>query len=699
MKTLLLSLIAVSATAQVLPTTQTLYARQAVNTGGAVDAWQAPATQFAYYTFTAAGSWSASISGISAVITPSSGTAGAQTIRVAMDNFLSAGTSTGTITVTGTGGGTATLVVSTRPQQPFANFGSAPADCTNPRSTLYPGPVVCNGASGGTLLAAGVKLAYASKHAECGGMLMVRQTTSPFTTRIISGSTGATLYDSLPGSDENNNWDVASGCAAFFYLSGLTIQRYVIATGVSTPVWNAPAGHDLLSDGGPHPVSADGWYAVMVRPTGAGATAFHTVCAIQTIGLTTANQNSQTWCISMASGLDGNPAPTLVDSPGVTPPDRLGRRYFEIGATGGSYFCDFSTTTGITNCRRWEWYRSTSNNEDGVCSTSEVCWPTAHSDYFVLDGEPCMAWPYEDFRAIWAYSCFGKGTKALRPFEEGGGTGLWASIRADGRTGTAGSEYGCQDHLCWFTSYSSGVGEHTQPANMQVQAIDLRDRSLHVLVSDTMMRTPASFSYSEIPQANMSRDGCWLYYAGSGAGGNAAVNLYRKATNLCRADPPMRERAGLSIKANATKAVISYTAPSTAACTVAVSAAPFPMAHVSSLHADTSTPASDSRTGSISVGRNRQFVVGNVSALSPSTQYAARVDCGSWAYVLPFVTRAAGAGGSQISLPTSTAAEVSSSADMSSPTSLSAATTHTVAVPTGEVRYFRAAGGAIQVVL
>jgi hypothetical protein len=184
------------------------------------------------------------------------------------------------------------------------------------------------------------------------------------------------------------------------------------------------------------------------------------------------------------------------------------------------------------------------------------------------------------------------------------------------------------------------------------------------------------------------------YHAGLSA---STVNLYRKATNLCKADPPLRDRVGLAARSSATHAVISYTAPSTAACTVAVSTAPFPMAHVSTLHADTPAPALDSRAGSVSDGLRRQFVVGTVSALTPSTRYNARVDCGGWAFVVPFSTRAAGAGGAEISGAAATA-ETSTSADMSAPTALPSATTHRVTVPSG-VLYFRRSGEPVQVVL
>jgi hypothetical protein len=756
--------VGVAAHAAVIPATELIRQRQA--TGNAlIDNWQAPPTPYTYFTFTATSSWTASISGGWALVSPSSGAPGTQTVRVAADYFTTPGLRAATLTVTG-GGGTATLSLDVLPQQPFANFGSAPPDCTNPVPSLYPAPMLCNGDSGGTLIAPQSRLAYSSKHAECGGMLMVRQTISPLATRIISGVDGSVLYDNLPGSDENNNWDKASGCTAFFHLDGLTLKRRVLATGISTTVWQAPGGYDLLSDGGPHPVAEDGWYALMLRPTGAGGTRFWLVCAIQTIGLTVVNQAAQTWCIDLSAGLDGNPPPDLVDSPYLYPPDRLGRRRFEIGATGGSYWCDFSTSTGITNCRRWEWYRSVSNNENDVCSTfagtgtvsatasttltgtgtlftvefavgyslttsdgqtrritaigsntsltldtaitvsglsyvgSEVCWPTAHSDGIEIAGESYVFWPYEDYRAVAALTDVGKGQRALRSKEEGGGTTLIASIRSDGRTGQPGSEYGCQKPFCFWTSYSSYVGasEPIVPlvADLQVNLLDTRDNSLHIIASDRRMRTPAAFDYTTISQVNVSMDGCTAYYT---AGFSAIeFSVYRKATGLCLSEPPKRERIGLTARAAATHAVISYVAPTSAACTVAVATHPMPMAHVTTLHPDTAIPALDSRPGSVSNGLNRQFVVGTETPLTPSTLYHARVNCGSWAYFLQFRTRATGAGGSMISGPVATG-EISSSSDMSASSPIPSAADHLIAVPPGGVRYYRRSGGAVQVVL
>ena len=142
--------------------------------------------------------------------------------------------------------------------------------------------------------------------------------------------------------------------------------------------------------------------------------------------------------------------------------------------------------------------------------------------------------------------------------------------------------------------------------------------------------------------------------------------------------------------------MIAYTAPSSAVCQVSLGTDPA----VLSLIADTSSPADDNRAGSISSGTSRQFVAGTVSALTPSTTYYYRVQCGVlWQHFGMLRTLPAGANSHAISVSAATAAEVSANADMSSPTNLGAATTQTVTVPDGAVRYFRFTGGAIQVLL
>lgn len=145
-----------------------------------------------------------------------------------------------------------------------------------------------------------------------------------------------------------------------------------------------------------------------------------------------------------------------------------------------------------------------------------------------------------------------------------------------------------------------------------------------------------------------------------------------------------------------TKTLVTYIAPNTSACAVYL----YTNVARTTLHADTDAGGeqTDSRTGSITSGINRQLVLGTSSALTANTDYWLKLTCGTEIAIVPVRTAAAGSGTYNVVNKYSIArsGEYSSSADMSSPTAISSATTHTVPVASGAVVYYRQTGGAIK---
>lgn len=144
-----------------------------------------------------------------------------------------------------------------------------------------------------------------------------------------------------------------------------------------------------------------------------------------------------------------------------------------------------------------------------------------------------------------------------------------------------------------------------------------------------------------------------------------------------------------------TRAIIKYTAPDASACTVKL----YTDVGRKTLSDDTATGGNqaDTRTGNVTAGTSRQFVLGTVSALTASTQYWAVGTCGTSTFMQPIKTYAAGAGTYNITTKYSSAltGQYSSSADMSSPTAISSSSTHVVPIPTGAVRYYQRTSGPI----
>lgn len=185
------------------------------------------------------------------------------------------------------------------------------------------------------------------------------------------------------------------------------------------------------------------------------------------------------------------------------------------------------------------------------------------------------------------------------------------------------------------------------------------------------------------------------YTATSGKDVGADVDAVESATGGAEAGVPSLAARAVVIPGS-TRAIVRYTAPSNAACTVKL----YTNRARTTLHGDTDTGGEqvDSRSGSITDGLQRQLVLGTNTALTAATPYWLTVTCGSSVALLPVTTRSAGSGTytSTASYASARTGEYSSNADMSSPTSISSSTTHSIPVSSGAVVYYRPTGGAIR---
>jgi hypothetical protein len=184
------------------------------------------------------------------------------------------------------------------------------------------------------------------------------------------------------------------------------------------------------------------------------------------------------------------------------------------------------------------------------------------------------------------------------------------------------------------------------------------------------------------------------YAATDGKDLGADIDAVESATGGASSGAPWLG-GSMRVTVGSTRAIVRYTAPDANSCTLKL----YTNIGRTTLHGDTDTGGeqADTRTGNITVGRERQFVLGGNTALTASTRYWAVITCGSSIGLAEVVTRSAGSGTYNVvtRYKTAVSGEYSSSADMSSPTAISSATTHTVPVPTGAVRYYRQTGGSI----
>ncbi len=145
--------------------------------------------------------------------------------------------------------------------------------------------------------------------------------------------------------------------------------------------------------------------------------------------------------------------------------------------------------------------------------------------------------------------------------------------------------------------------------------------------------------------------------------------------------PPWNVMYGLRVNPGSTKLLLSYQAPTTAACTATIYNA------AARISANQVASVADSAASSISDVLTRQLYI---SGLSASTHYWYKLACGGGVLMVgDFFTRATGSGTYNFIFDwsTATAMRYSSSASMSSPTTLSAATRQTVPVATDSVIY------------
>lgn len=161
----------------------------------------------------------------------------------------------------------------------------------------------------------------------------------------------------------------------------------------------------------------------------------------------------------------------------------------------------------------------------------------------------------------------------------------------------------------------------------------------------------------------------------------------------------------LKVKVGSTRAVVSYTAPTLGTCDLTIYDSIVRIAANENADTNTAGEKLDSRTGNVTQGFSRQFVLGTNTALTASTDYTGKLSCDSGAQFRIFSFRTSPALGVSrnvtFSYATARAGEYSSSADMSSATSIGSGVENVVPVPAAGVRYYRQTGpnGLIWVVV
>jgi len=185
------------------------------------------------------------------------------------------------------------------------------------------------------------------------------------------------------------------------------------------------------------------------------------------------------------------------------------------------------------------------------------------------------------------------------------------------------------------------------------------------------------------PASNFSAaGGCVTLCSTDGTDLGADIDLINMATSGALAGtPPWDVQAGLKVIPGSTKLVLSYQAPTTAACTATIYNAQVRIA------TNQVASVADSSASSVSDALTRQLYI---SGLTASTHYWYKLACGGGVLMVgDLFTRAAGSGTYQFRFDwsTATAMRYSSSATMSSPTTLSAATRQTIPVASDSVIY------------
>lgn len=157
--------------------------------------------------------------------------------------------------------------------------------------------------------------------------------------------------------------------------------------------------------------------------------------------------------------------------------------------------------------------------------------------------------------------------------------------------------------------------------------------------------------------------------------------------------------SSIKVTAGSTSAIVRYQAPDASTCSLKLYSG-VSARLASNLHADTADSAkwADDRSGNLSYGTARTFVLGTVSALTASTQYQAVIACGSSIGFAWVRTRPTGAGyNAVIRYSSARTGEYSASASFSSPTAISLSNKHTV--PVSATTYYRHTGGLTTVLI
>ena len=176
------------------------------------------------------------------------------------------------------------------------------------------------------------------------------------------------------------------------------------------------------------------------------------------------------------------------------------------------------------------------------------------------------------------------------------------------------------------------------------------------------------------------------FYATDGKDLGADIDTVEAATAGVTGTGSIAARMRIHVEAGSRHAIVRYRAPTAAACSLSL----FTNAARAILHADTPSAGaqSDARAGNIADGQHREFVLGAVAFLTPSTLYHARLDCGSLRIPIPIRTAASGAT-AQHTLRFAQPATVRYADNLSftGATNLAAATRHEIPVPSGSVVY------------
>ena len=176
------------------------------------------------------------------------------------------------------------------------------------------------------------------------------------------------------------------------------------------------------------------------------------------------------------------------------------------------------------------------------------------------------------------------------------------------------------------------------------------------------------------------------FFATDGKDLGADIDAVEAATAGVTGTGSIVSRMQLQVEAGSRHAIVRYLAPTAAACSLSL----FTNAGRTVLHADTPDAGtqSDTRAGNIIDGQRREFVLGAVALLTPSTLYHARLDCGSLRIPIPIRTAATG-GIAQHTLRfvQPNTVRYANNASFTGATNLAAATRHEIPVPSGGVVY------------